>query len=91
MINIAYVLTSTSIHAFSFFTGPSQVRFAHTDVKIPDFQAYRRAQNKDAKSENKAALPSRMFTYAMTSGIKHVLSVIKHIVNTPNQLMLRTS
>jgi len=48
---------------------PSQVRYAHTDVQVPDFSAYRREGVKDAKRGNNQSLDDRRsFTYVMMAG-----------------------
>jgi ubiquinol-cytochrome c reductase iron-sulfur subunit len=47
-----------------FLLGHSQVRFAHTDVAVPDFSAYRRSNLKDSSADNKSSAPSRQgFSY----------------------------
>nr|CAH0104108.1 unnamed protein product [Daphnia galeata] len=44
--------------------GPSQVRFSHTDVQIPDFSAYRRSSLQNSSADNKSSAPSRQgFSY----------------------------
>merc|ERR1712142_1461581 len=50
-------------------TAPSQVRFAHTDIQIPDFSHYRRDSVKDSKKSNKTSDESRKaFTYLLSIG-----------------------
>merc|ERR1711915_111147 len=45
----------------------SQVRFAHTDLKVPDFTNYRRDVTKDSRSESKDSAASRAsFSYLIT-------------------------
>lgn len=45
---------------------PTQVRFAHSDVAIPDFSAYRRKQNQDPTSKNAESYDERAsFTYLL--------------------------
>lgn len=44
--------------------GPSQVRFAHTDVQVPDFSPYRRKSVADSSADAKSSAPSRQgFSY----------------------------
>ncbi|KAK8768414.1 Rieske iron-sulfur protein [Amblyomma americanum] len=46
------------------FTAPAQVRMAHTDVKVPDFSAYRKKSSLDpAKSSRDVQVSSKMQTY----------------------------
>jgi len=46
----------------------SQVRYAHTDLKVPDFDYYRREATKDSRSDNKESLPNRAtFSYVITA------------------------
>lgn len=43
---------------------PIQVRFAHTDIAVPDFSAYRRKETQDPTSKNSETLEERQsFTY----------------------------
>jgi len=45
----------------------SQVRYAHTDLKVPDFDAYRRDTTKDSRSDPKESMASRAtFSYLIT-------------------------
>jgi len=73
---VAVPLTHTSMAA-KCVTGPfiakagvgvtSQVRFAHTDLKVPDFGFYRRDVTKDSRSDNKESAASRAtFSYLIT-------------------------
>ena len=40
------------------------MRFAHTDVQIPDFSAYRRSSLQNSSADNKSSAPSRQgFSY----------------------------
>jgi len=49
--------------------GVTQVRCAHTDIKIPDFSAYRRPSTMNPTKRNDETIDSRRaFTYLMTSG-----------------------
>lgn len=48
--------------------GATQLRYAHTDIKVPDYQKYRRASTKDPKSTaSKSADDRRAFSYFMSS------------------------
>nr|XP_018900794.1 PREDICTED: cytochrome b-c1 complex subunit Rieske, mitochondrial [Bemisia tabaci] len=62
----------SSINNFGVISGPgvtTQVRFAHTDVKVPDFTAYRRDSTKSPTSDNDKSLGSRAaFSYLFTAG-----------------------
>lgn len=55
---------------FSCFTAPAQVRYAHTDIQVPDFSAYRRDSVKDKRSSSDASADSRRsFTYMIVGGL----------------------
>lgn len=46
------------------FTAPAQVRMAHTDIKVPDFSAYRRKSKLDpTKSSRDAEVSGKVQTY----------------------------
>ncbi|KAL1432522.1 hypothetical protein MTO96_013275 [Rhipicephalus appendiculatus] len=46
------------------FTAPAQVRMAHTDIKVPDFSAYRRKSKLDpASSSRDSEVSSKVQTY----------------------------
>jgi len=48
---------------------PSQVRFAHTDVQIPDFSYYRKEGTKDSNASSEPSLSGRRtFTYLIAGG-----------------------
>merc|ERR1711962_99219 len=53
----------------------SQVRFAHTDLKIPDFSEYRRDEVKDANSNAKSTGVQRKMTSYMVVGAGAVATV----------------
>lgn len=56
-------------------TGPAGVRFAHTDIRIPDFSDYRRTEVLDAKQSSQDSGESRRtFSYLFT-GATTVMSV----------------
>jgi len=47
----------------------SQVRFAHTDIKVPDFSAYRRDDVKDSRTKAGESFAGRSsFTYMLVGG-----------------------
>jgi len=49
---------------------PNQIRWTHTDVKIPDFSAYRRKTNADPnKPSSESADDRRAYTYLITASI----------------------
>ncbi|XP_023678496.1 cytochrome b-c1 complex subunit Rieske, mitochondrial [Paramormyrops kingsleyae] len=48
-------------------SAPSTVRFAHTDIKIPDFSDYRRLEVQDSRKSSQDSYESRKtFSYLMT-------------------------
>ena len=50
-------------------TATSQIRLAHTDVKMPDFSAYRREAVVDAATNAKTSDAARKsFTYLVVGG-----------------------
>ncbi|KAL8589997.1 Cytochrome b-c1 complex subunit Rieske, mitochondrial [Nucella lapillus] len=63
-------LTPTGADRVSYsLCSPSQVRFAHTDVQVPDFSAYRRDGTKDNHSSSDPSYPGRRtFTYLVAGG-----------------------
>lgn len=51
----------------------ASVRYAHTDVRVPDFSDYRRTATKEPTSRNKESLPARQsFTYLISGAGKYV-------------------
>lgn len=57
------------VKATNGLTVSTQVRFAHTDIKIPDFSAYRRDSTKSLDSNNKDTDDSRKaFSYLFAAG-----------------------
>lgn len=47
----------------------SQVRYAHTDIQVPDFSDYRRDNVKDARTRSTDSASSRRsFTYMLVGG-----------------------
>ena len=50
-------------------SGPGHVRFAHTDIRVPDFSEYRRDQTMDPqKPAVTSAVDRQMFTYLLVGG-----------------------
>lgn len=67
--NLCRQIPNNGIVASFGLTSPSQVRFAHTDIQVPDFSAYRRESVKDSKKSNKNSDESRKaFTYLLSVG-----------------------
>jgi len=55
--------------SFTLCAAPAQVRFAHTDVQIPDFSAYRKDGTKDSNSSSEPSYAGRRtFTYLIAGG-----------------------
>ena len=46
----------------------TQVRFAHTDIRVPDFSDYRRDSTKRATSRSESAEERKAFTYLLVGG-----------------------
>lgn len=63
-------LTPTGADRVSFsLCSPAQVRFAHTDIQVPDFSAYRRDGTKDNHASSASSASSRRaFTYLFVGG-----------------------
>jgi ubiquinol-cytochrome c reductase iron-sulfur subunit len=50
-------------------TSASQFRFAHTDIHVPDFSAYRRSALQNPHADSEGSAPDRkMFTYLVLAG-----------------------
>ena len=52
----------------------TQVRFAHTDLPVPDFSAYRRDSTKNLNRKNTNTADRNAFTYLMVGGKYSTLS-----------------
>lgn len=50
------------------FVDTTQVRFAHTDIRTPDFSAYRRDSTKRSASRAESAEERKAFTYLIVGG-----------------------
>lgn len=51
-----------------FFVASTQVRFAHTDIQVPDFSDYRRDSTKRPGSKAQSAEERKAFSYALVGG-----------------------
>jgi len=66
----------------------SQIRFAHTDIQVPDFSAYRRDDVKDVRAKAGASSSNRVsFTYMLVgggtvAGIYSAKSIVTAFVST---------
>lgn len=67
-VSVKSVKSLIIIFFFFYFSGPSQVRFAHTDVQYPDFSDYRKPRNLDNTQANDNETPSRNFSYMLAGG-----------------------
>lgn len=53
---------------YPLFVASTQVRFAHTDVTVPDFSGYRRDSTKRAAGKAQSAEERKAFSYALVGG-----------------------
>ena len=51
------------------------MRLYHTDLKVPDYSAYRRDSVKDANRKNETAESRKAFTYLLAGSKDHSLVV----------------
>lgn len=59
----------TPNHAVCFISVTTQVRFAHTDIQIPDFSAYRRKDVQDITAVTRRSEDARKsFSYLVVGG-----------------------
>lgn len=59
-----------SLNPTSFFPAKYSIRYAHTDVRVPSFEDYRRDSTKDPASTNqKSASNRKLFSYALIAGL----------------------
>jgi ubiquinol-cytochrome c reductase iron-sulfur subunit len=57
------------INVIYFVSVTTQVRFAHTDIQVPDFSAYRRKDVQDSVAISRESEESRKsFTYLVVGG-----------------------
>jgi len=79
---------SGHVRANSGILSSAQVRYAHTDIKVPDFSDYRRADVQDNQAKNKDSVAARnTFTYLIvgggtTAGLYSAKSVITYFVSS---------
>lgn len=52
------------------------MRYAHTDIKVPDFSEYRRDSTKRAQSRSESAEERKAFTYLLVGGELSAAGVI---------------
>ena len=57
----------------------TQIRMAHTDIKVPDFSEYRRDSTKRATSRVETAEERKAFTYLLVGG-KTKANTIKELI-----------
>lgn len=66
---LAKSLPKGNVTVNSAIGGPIQVRFAHTDIKVPDFDYYRKDSVKSASSKSRDSADSRRaFAYMVAAG-----------------------
>jgi hypothetical protein len=68
ILNIQLISRSNNNIRISLFLAPTQVRFAHTDVQVPDFSAYRRDSTQRPSSKAQSAEERKAFSYALVGG-----------------------
>jgi hypothetical protein len=51
------------------FEESQQVRYAHTDIHVPDFSSYRRASVMDKKNSSEASSPGRKMIFVIVYGL----------------------
>ncbi|XP_074644931.1 cytochrome b-c1 complex subunit Rieske, mitochondrial-like [Tubulanus polymorphus] len=69
-LSTKFVPTSrTGVKVQSFTSGSMQVRYAHTDIQVPDFSAYRKESTMDpSQLSKKTDTVRKSFTYLVTAG-----------------------
>lgn len=67
---IVKLIITFNIHFFNFYfiVVTTQVRFAHTDLRVPDFTPYRRESVKNADRKSKGVEDRNAFTYLLVGG-----------------------
>jgi len=75
---------SGAVRASSGILSTTVVRYAHTDIRVPDFSDYRRSDVQDPRSRNRESGPSRnSFTYLIVgSGVVTGAYSAKTVINT---------
>lgn len=77
-----------SIHATSSILAPSSVRYAHTDIRVPDFSDYRRSETQDSQSNNRDTVVARnTFSYLIVgggavAGVYSAKSIVTYLVSS---------
>ncbi|XP_031565379.1 cytochrome b-c1 complex subunit Rieske, mitochondrial-like [Actinia tenebrosa] len=67
--SLGSIIPTGNVVATNKLLGKSQVRFSHTDVKIPDFGDYRRETTRDTSLANQSDMSRRAFTYMVVAGM----------------------
>jgi len=67
--SVSKLLPTGNMIATTKHFGKTQVRFSHTDVSMPDFNAYRRESSMDPTKPNTTEISRRAFTYLMVAGM----------------------
>uniref|UniRef100_A0A182WGA3 Cytochrome b-c1 complex subunit Rieske, mitochondrial n=1 Tax=Anopheles minimus TaxID=112268 RepID=A0A182WGA3_9DIPT len=76
-------LPNSNVRVISGVTGATQIRCAHTDIRVPDFSDYRREQVKRPNSKNDSADDRAAFTYLLVGGAAvSTAYVAKSLVST---------
>uniref|UniRef100_A0A182Q555 Cytochrome b-c1 complex subunit Rieske, mitochondrial n=1 Tax=Anopheles farauti TaxID=69004 RepID=A0A182Q555_9DIPT len=76
-------LPSSNVRVVSGVTGATQIRCAHTDIRVPDFSDYRREQVKRPNARNDSADDRAAFTYLLVGGAAvSTAYVAKSLVST---------
>jgi len=79
---------SGALSAKSSILTATAVRYAHTDIRVPDFSDYRRADTQDHRSNNRESAPSRQsFTYlivgsGVVTGAYSAKTLVTQLVST---------
>lgn len=68
---IRYLVLREEINDHISFTANTQVRFVHSDVKVPDFSHYRRAESADPNKKNDSYESRNGFSYMIAGGKRY--------------------
>jgi len=86
---IAYAPKRGSVEPITSLLSTTTIRYAHSDVKVPDFSAYRRKDVQDSQARTRESAPSRLgFTYMIVggmggvSGIYGAKSIVTYLVSS---------
>jgi len=66
--SIGQALPASNVSVKTGLTTATQVRFAHTDIKTPDFTEYRRDSTKRPNTRSETAEDRKSFTYLLVGG-----------------------